>query len=161
MIDNGSYPDEFEHPDGRGQPDPANLDDIQSNLLAARASLSPSRFTDADFKAFKRENAKASGETTALYKILPFIAGKKTGHHRSEADLPFNNLEPFDKDLSDPKPDLYYEAQPSAIDKRVRNDLGKYIIPTNTASRPAAPNFFIEGKSTQGRGDVAKRQGQL
>ena len=158
IIDNGIYPDEFEHPDGRERPDPANLADIQGVLSAARPSLSPSRCMGADFKAFKRETAKASGETTALYKVLPFIAGKETSHHRSEADLPFNNLKPFDKDLSDPKPDVHYGAPPSAIDRRVRSDLGQYIIPTTTTSRPAAPNFFVEGKSAKGRGDVAKNQ---
>ncbi|KAK5202398.1 hypothetical protein LTR47_011785 [Exophiala xenobiotica] len=57
---------------------------------------------------------------------------------------------------------MYHGAQPSAIHPCVRSDLGPYIIPSKAdTSRPAAPNFFVEGKSAQGRADVTKRQGQI
>ena len=85
----------------------------------------------------KRENARASGETRAISKVLLFIAGKENKHYRLEADLPFNNLEPFDKDISEPKPDVYYEAPPSTIHPRVRANLGPHIIPSTTTSRQA------------------------
>jgi hypothetical protein len=39
------------------------------------------------------------------------------------------------------------------------NDLGKYIIPSSSdTSRPAVPNYFLEGKSAKGRADVAVLQ---
>ncbi|KIW40700.1 uncharacterized protein PV06_07877 [Exophiala oligosperma] len=129
MLDNGIYPPEYEHPDGREPVEPANLEDIQHELTTYRASLSPSRFIDDDFKAFKRANARASGEATGLY-----------------------------REVSDAKPDLYYGAQPSRIDQRVRADLEKYIIPSSTTSRPAAPNFFLEGKSKSGNAYEARNQ---
>ncbi|KAJ9493410.1 hypothetical protein H2202_011120 [Exophiala xenobiotica] len=158
LIDNGIYPDEYEYLDGRLTPEPANLHDIKAAQRVPRASLSPSRFTDEHFKAFKRANARASGETTALYKVLPFIAGNETTHH-FEMSLPLSNLKPFDKDLSEPSPDVYHGAALSTIHPRVRADLAPYIIPSMTdTSRPAAPNFFVEGKSDQGRADVARRQ---
>ncbi|KAK5214905.1 hypothetical protein LTR72_011999, partial [Exophiala xenobiotica] len=158
LIDNGIYPSLYKHPDGHPSQKPVNLSDIKAALPIARASLSPSRFTAEDFEAFQQANEDASGETTALYKVLPFIAGDER-NHRCEMGLPLSNLKPFDKDLSEPKPDVYHGAAPSSIHPRVRADLGPYIIPSKAdTSRPAAPNFFVEGKSTQGRPNVAKRQ---
>ncbi|EXJ74907.1 uncharacterized protein A1O5_01603 [Cladophialophora psammophila CBS 110553] len=83
--------------------------------------------------------------------VLPFVAGKET-NHRFEANLPLSNPAPFDKDLSDPKPDVYHGAAPSAIHPRVRADVDNYTIPlkANTC-RPAAPNSFIEGKVRKDR----------
>ncbi|KAK5442639.1 hypothetical protein LTS15_010957 [Exophiala xenobiotica] len=158
LIDIGIYPDEYQHTDGRLTPEPANLSDIQTAQRVARASLSPSRFTEEHFKAFKRANAKVKGETTGMHNVLPFITGNEAGH-RFEMGLPLSNLKPFDKDLSDPVPDIYHGAAPAAIHPRVRADLGSYIIPSKVdTTRPAAPNFFVEGKSAQGRADVAMRQ---
>ncbi|KAK5262627.1 hypothetical protein LTR96_011826, partial [Exophiala xenobiotica] len=158
LIDIGIYPDEYEYADGRLTPEPANLSDIQAAQRVARASLSPSRFKEEHFKAFKRANARAKGETTGMYNVLPFITGNEAGH-RFEMGLPLSNLKPFDKDLSDPMPDVYHGAPPATIHPRVRADLGPYIIPSKAdTTRPAAPNFFVEGKSAQGRPNVAKRQ---
>ena len=158
MIDNGIYPSLYEYPDGRSEK-PANLDDIQGRLPAFRPSLSPSRFTDKDFEALQRGNARASSETTAMTKAIPIIAGNEDERHQSQGDIWFTNLEKFDEDLIVPKLDAYYGAQPSAIHERIRADLGPHIIPSKAdTTRPAAQNFFLEGKSAQGRGDVAKRQ---
>ncbi|KIW35735.1 uncharacterized protein PV06_11924 [Exophiala oligosperma] len=158
LIDNAIYPSLYEHSDGRLSQNPANLSDIRAAQRHPRASLSPSRFTDEDFEAFQRANARASGETTGMHNLLPFIAGNEAGH-RFEMGLPLGNLKPFDKDLSDPSPDVYHGAALSTIHPRVRADLGPYIIPSTVdLTRPAAPNFFVEGKSPQGRADVAKRQ---
>ena len=75
LIDNGIYPDLHEHSDGRTPQIPANLSDIEAALPVRRASLSPSRFTDEDFRAFRLANTKAKGETTGIYKVLPVITG--------------------------------------------------------------------------------------
>ncbi|KIW36547.1 uncharacterized protein PV06_11201 [Exophiala oligosperma] len=158
LIDNAIYPSLYEHSDGRLSQKPANLSDIRAAQRRPRASLSPSQFTDEDFEAFQRANARASGETTGMHNLLPFIAGNEAGH-RFEMGLPLGNLKPFDKDLSDPSPDVYHGAALSTIHPRVRADLGPCIIPSTVdLTRPAAPNFFVEGKSAQGRADVAKRQ---
>ena len=77
-------------------------------------------------------------------------------------DLPLNGLAAFDQDLSDAKPDVYHGTLPSFIHPTVRADLGPYIIPSKAdITRPAAPNFFVEGKSPQGRADVALRQSMI
>ncbi|KAF2214175.1 hypothetical protein CERZMDRAFT_83547 [Cercospora zeae-maydis SCOH1-5] len=59
---------------------------------------------------------------------------------------------------SAPKPDIYYGAKPSQLDRRVRRDLAGYIVPSGRSDLPAAPNFFLEGKSAAGRADVAQNQ---
>ncbi|EXJ82323.1 hypothetical protein A1O3_06136 [Capronia epimyces CBS 606.96] len=157
MIDNGVYPHLYEHPDGRNEK-PANFGDIQARLRTARPSLSPSRFSDTEFDAFQRENARASTEGTTMSRVMPFLAGNEATHHRVQVDHPFNNLEPLAAGVSYAKPDVYYGAQPSVINPRVRSDLGKHIIPSTTTSRPVAPNFFLEGKGPKGQTDVLQRQ---
>lgn len=92
-----------------------------------------------------------------MYNVLPLIAGNEATHCL-EMGLPLSNLKPFDKDLSDPRPDVYHGAALSTIHPRVRADLESYIIPSMVGTTcPAAPNFFFEGKSVQGREVVAKR----
>lgn len=158
LIDTGIYPSRYRHPDGRLAQKPANLGDIQAAQRIRRASLSPSRFTDEDFETFQGVHEATSAETTGMYHILPFLAGNETTH-RFEMGLPLSNLKPFDKDLSDPRPDVYHGAAPSTILPQVRADLEPYIVPSMLdTTGPAAPNFFVEGKSAQGRADVAKRQ---
>jgi hypothetical protein len=52
----------------------------------------------------------------------------------------------------------YSGAKPEQIDWRVRGELGRYIIPSSDTRPPAVPNYSREGKSAQGRADVAARQ---
>lgn len=158
LIDNGVYPSLYEHPDGRPSQDPMNLSDIEAAQCASRKSLSPSRFTQGDFEAFRRANARSSGENTGMRNVISVIAGNEATH-RFEIGLPLKSLKSFDKALSDPAPDVYYGSALSTIHPRVITDLGPYIIPsTANTTRPAAPNFFVETKSAQGRADVAQRQ---
>lgn len=92
-----------------------------------------------------------------MYNVLPFIAGNEATY-RFEMGLPLSNRKPFDNDISDPRPDVYHGAALSTIHPRVRADLGPCIIPSRVdTTRPAAPNFFVEGKSAQGRADIVKR----
>ncbi len=151
LIDIGIYPN-------NKASKPENLHEIRTHLATARSSLSPSRFTDDDFLEFQELCELASSESTAMSKIIPIIAGQGDKGRRSMGGIPYNNLKSFDEDLSVPVPDMYDGAPPSAIHPRVRADLGKQIIPSTNTSRPAAPNFFLEGKSPQARSDVAKRQ---
>ncbi|KAK3943177.1 hypothetical protein QBC46DRAFT_307935 [Diplogelasinospora grovesii] len=60
----------------------------------------------------------------------------------------------------DLKPDYYDGAAFKDIDKSVVEDLYKLIIPSQVkeAQRPAAPNFFLEGKSANGSKAVMDRQ---
>lgn len=151
LIDAGIYPH------NRGS-QPKNAQDIRDDMGKYRASLSPSRFGDEDFKEFVDLCDRAGDEATARADIMSIIAGKSRKKHYYASDRLFNHLEPLADDLPQPKPDLYDGAYPQEIDRRVRHDLGKQIVPCNNTSLPAAPNFFLEGKSEGGRADVAKRQ---
>ena len=151
MIDAGIYPhDEISQPN--------NAQDIRDDMGKPRASLSPSRFGNEEFKAFTRLCNRAGDEATARAEIMSIIAGESRKNHYYAADRQFNHLEPLADDLPEPRPDLYDGALPQQIERRVRRDLRKYIVPCNNTSLPAAPNFFLEGKSESGRADVAKRQ---
>ncbi|OAG34276.1 hypothetical protein AYO21_11558 [Fonsecaea monophora] len=151
LIDGGIYPH------NRGSK-PNNAKDIRDDMAKPRASLSPSRFGDEDFNAFVDLCDRAGDEATVRAEIISIIAGESRKQYNSAADRQFNHLEPLAEDLPKPVPDLYDGAFPQQINQRVRRDLGKHIIPSNNTSLPAAPNFFLEGKSAGGRADVAKRQ---
>jgi len=158
LIDHGIYPKGYEFEDNRTPPPPANLEDIRRRLTQPRLSLSPSQFSESDFNNFERHNDRAQTEWKAMTKVVPIIAGDSDDRHPSEADVPFGHLEPMSKDIVKPKPDIYYGAKPEQIDRRVRDELGKYIVPSSDTSLPAVPNCFLEGKSAKGRADVARRQ---
>ncbi|OAP59568.1 hypothetical protein AYL99_06866 [Fonsecaea erecta] len=151
LIDAGIYPhDEISQPN--------NAQDIREDMAMPRASLSPSRFGDEDFKAFTRLCNRAGDEATVRAEIMSIIAGESGKEHNHASDRLFNHLTPLADVLPQPKPDLYDGAYPQQINRRVRRDLGMQIVPCNNTSLPAAPNFFLEGKSEGGRADVAKRQ---
>jgi hypothetical protein len=60
-----------------------------------------------------------------------------------------------------PVPDFFDGARPAAVDRQVREDLDKIIVPTKHASVPIAPNLFLEVKAPRGSLDVAERQAVL
>ncbi|KAK5069423.1 hypothetical protein LTR51_008673 [Lithohypha guttulata] len=156
LIDAHVYPEGHDY-DGEDAPVPTNYDDILQHLSATRASLSPSRCTDTDFKQFKRTNAQARSEARMMQKVLRGISGQDD-HFKTEADVEFNHIKPFNKGLAAAKPDLYDGVAASKIDKRVRDQLGGLIVPSTNTTNPIAPNFFFEAKSEKGRADVAKKQ---
>ena len=156
MIDGGIYPEGYD-PDNTDEA--RNLGTIHNALAVPRASLSPSRFPESAFQEFRRANSRALGETQTLANAFTIIEGD--GRHKyysGGSNHPFNRLEPLAEQLPRPQPDTYDGARPEQVDRRVRKDLGRHIVPCNDSSRPAAPNFFIEGKSASARPDVAKLQ---
>ncbi len=157
LIDHKIYPSHYDFPDDRVAPKPANWKEILDRLKEPRSSLSPSRFSDRAFDDFVRTNSRARTEAMVMRKPFPIISGD--ADITSAGDLPFGNLEPLtDGTLVDPKPDFYDGANPAHIDRRIRTELGSYIIPSTQQQRPALPNFFTEGKGPGGNLDVAKRQ---
>ena len=151
LIDGGIYPH------NRGSK-PENAQDIREYMARRRASLSPSRFGSKDFEDFTSFCDKTGDEANARSDIISIIAGDGRKQHEYASDRLFNHLEPLAENLPAPKPDLYDGALPEQIDQSVRRELGKHIVPSNNSTLPAAPNFFMEGKSESGRADVAKRQ---
>ena len=145
------------YPEGRETPEPAGLDELQRCLAQPRASLSPSRWPDSAFKAFKQKNARVVDEGEVMRDVLPIICGDS--HFPSKQNLLFTRLESIaNGTIVDAKPDFYDGARLNDVDKRVRDDLDTFIIPTPHATAPVAPNFFLEAKAPDGGAGVAKRQ---
>ena len=158
LIDSGIYPEGHEYSEDQLFVEPMNMEDIQRALRVPRASLSPSRFSEAAFRKFKRETARAANEASAMADVIPIIAGEGRKKYRSVTDAQFTNMAPILEDVTAPKPDVYDGARPEQIDPRVRHSLSSHIVPSKKTTNPAAPNFFLEGKSAAGRADVARRQ---
>jgi hypothetical protein len=159
LIDGGVYPDEYEYPDGRVPPEPDNIEEINERLKQPRPSLSPSQFPNEKFREFKRADAHVSKENKATKTVVPIIEGKITDNKCVEGDVLFNNLAPLTEDmLTAAKPDLYCGARPEQLNRRVRDDLSSYIIPSTQDDLPIAPNFFLAAKGPDGTAAVARRQ---
>ncbi|KGQ07756.1 hypothetical protein BBAD15_g6917 [Beauveria bassiana D1-5] len=160
LIDNDIYPEGFEHRDGRSTPEPNNLDEIVKGLAHPRASLSPSQFSVSAFKSFRMANSRVISEGKVMADILPTIRGNS--EIPNEGNLPFGNLESITNGTTvDAVPDWYDGSYPRDINRTIRQELCKTIIPTSHGHAPAAPNFFVEAKAPRGGADVAKRQACL
>lgn len=138
-------------------PTPVNLDDIRRQLALARASLSPSRYTEQDFRRFQGMNDRGYSETKIMQTVFRDISGTDD-HFKTEADVEFNHIRPFNKDLAMARPDIYDGVLKSRIDRRVQGQLDDLIIPCTTNEKPAAPNFFLEAKTEKGTIYVGKKQ---
>lgn len=159
LIDGGIYPDEYEYFDGQVPPEPSNMEEINQRLIQCRSSLSSSRFSNENFKEFKRANGHALKENKVFKTVIPIIEGKIADDKCVEGDVSFTNLEPLTNNiLTAAKPDLYYGARPEQLDRRVRDELNDRIIPSTQDDLPIAPNFFLAVKGPQGNLQVAKRQ---
>ncbi|KAI9889132.1 MAG: hypothetical protein M1814_005794 [Vezdaea aestivalis] len=159
LIDGSIYPEGYEFPDGRIPPQPANWETINQRLAQRRPSLSPSRFSDDEFRAFKRANALAPKEKQVIASVIPFIEGDIKDAKCVSGGIPLTSLDPLtDGTLVPGNPDIYYGARPEQLDQRVRNELRAHIIPSTQADLPIVPNFFLEVKGPDGLPAVAKRQ---
>ena len=135
------------------------MEKINEILTQPRPSLSPSQFSNENFKEFKRADAHVSKENKATKTVIPIIEGKITDDKCVEGDVLFTNLTPLINDmLTAAKPDLYYGARPEQLDQRVRDELSGHIIPSTKDDIPIAPNFFLAAKGPDGTAAVARRQ---
>ena len=92
-----------------------------------------------------------------MSKVFPIIAG--TADIPSQENLRFTNLEDLtDGSITDAQPDHYDGIRPEYLDKRVREELGPYIVPSTNTAAPCLPNFFSEGKGQDGPAAVNKLQ---
>ena len=156
LIDHKIYPETYEYGNTQA-PEPGGLDDFHARLLQPRSSLSPSRFPDSSFRDFRSNNNRALNEDAIMRKVVPVIAGNSSIWN--EQNMVFSRLESMTEDCTVAcQPDFYDGANARQIDKQVRDDLGRYIIPTGHSKAPVAPNFFLEAKGHAGQLDVAKRQ---
>ncbi|EFY93059.1 hypothetical protein J3458_022457 [Metarhizium acridum] len=161
LIDHNIYPDGYEFPDDRSHstPEPCNMDTIRQDLLAARASLSPSHFSEAAFRDFKRKN-KTNSEGTIMRNVVPIIAG--SANIPNEGHLPFTNLSSLTAEATvKPVPDFFDGAHPGSLNKALSEALHHEIIPTKHAGAPVAANFFLEAKARKGGANVAELQARF
>lgn len=159
LIDFGIYPDEYEYPDGRVPPGPDNIDEISLALARLRPSLSPSRFSDEDFRKFKRANAHAAKERQVTTSVIPIIEGHVEDHKCVAGEIPFTNLDHLtDGSLVSGNPDLYYGARPEQLNRQVRTELSGHITPSTQQDLPVVPTFFLAAKGPDGSLAVAGRQ---
>ena len=159
LIDGGVYPDRYEYPDGQVPPLPANWEEINRKLAQPRPSLSPSRFSDDEFRKFNRADAHASKEKQVTTSVIPIIEGDIGDDKCVSGGIPFTNLDHLtDGTLVPSNPDIYYGARPEQLDRRVRDELSGHIIPSTQDDLPIAPNFFLAAKGPDGSLAVASRQ---
>ncbi|KAK5651101.1 hypothetical protein OQA88_13283 [Cercophora sp. LCS_1] len=156
LLDYDVYPEGYEYANDRQTPEPGNMDEARLELLAPRASLSPSHFPESAFRDFKRKNNTKS-EGTVMRNVILIIAGNT--NIPNEGNLPFTNFESLTGGLTvNAVPDFFDGAPPGHVDKSVREDLSQMIVPTKHTNVPVAPNFFLEAKAPRGGADVAQRQ---
>ena len=155
-IDCNIYPPFYKFADGFRPSKPANLDEIRQALEIPRDSLSPSKPSELAFEDFQQKNTTES-EGTVMRNVIPLLAGDSD--IPNEGHLLFNNLDSLTEDATvNPNPDFFDGADFEAVDREVRKDLEKVIIPTRKVGVPVAPNFFLEVKSPTGNLYEAKRQ---
>ncbi|KAK5654423.1 hypothetical protein OQA88_7333 [Cercophora sp. LCS_1] len=153
LIEHNIYPEGYEREDGRQTPEPGNIDEVRSELLASRASLSPSRFPESAFRDFRRKN-RTESEATVMRKVIPIITGDDDSIP-NEGGLPFTNFKSMTGNRTvKPVPDFF----DGNVDMSVRDDLSETIVPTAHFGAPVAPNFFLEVKAPGGSAIVVRRR---
>ncbi|EEP77858.1 predicted protein [Uncinocarpus reesii 1704] len=146
LIDHGVYPDGYEYPDGRIPSAPNNIEEILEQLAQRRPSLSPSKFSNEDFRKFKHVDTHASKQKPVTTSVVPILDGNISDLKCVGGGYLFGNLAPLtDGTLASAKPDHFY-------------DLSHDIIPSTQNDLPMAPNFFLEAKGPDRSLAVATQQ---
>jgi len=155
LIDHDIYPEEYDNDEDSEEP--ANMEDINQRLAQSRSSLSSSRFTREQFLNFKKKNREALTENKVMSKVFPIIAG--TADIPSLKNLSFGNFKDLtDGSITKGQPDFYDGSRPANLDKRIRDELGPYVVPSTNTAAPCVPNFYTEGKGPKGDTSVCRNQ---
>ena len=92
-----------------------------------------------------------------MSQVFPKIVGSK--RLPSGENLIFRNLDPLtDSSLMDGQPDYYEGSRPGPPDRRIREELGDFVVPSTHEDAPFLPNLFGEAKTPAGTFAVARRQ---
>ncbi len=159
LVDNSIYHEGYEYPDGRIPPMPNNWEEVNHRLSEPRPSLCPSRFSETDFKKFKRADRYAFKEKQVSTSVIPIIEGNFGAPNCVSGGIPFTNLDHLtDGTAVSGNPDLYYGARPEQLNPRVRDELSGHIIPSTQHNLPLAPNFFVAVKGPNGTFPVVDNQ---
>lgn len=159
LVDNAVYPDAYEYPDASVAAEPNNYEGFRQIFAQPRQSLSPSQFSDGDFRKLKRAIAHAAKEKQVSESVIPTIEGNIKDIRCRSGGIPFTNLNPLtDGTLKPGNPDVYYGARPEQLTRKICGELGGRIIPSTQHDLPIAPNFFLAVKGRDGSLAVAERQ---
>lgn len=159
LIDHNILPHGYEYPDGRLPKEPDNMDEIRQMLAQSRASLSPSKFSNEDFRKFERADAQAYKEREVTTNVIPIIQGDVGDKKCVAGEIPFTNLEHLtDGTLVPGNPDLYFGARPEQLKRAIRRELSNYVEPSTQHDLPIAPNYLFQAKGPDGSLSVAARQ---
>lgn len=135
LIDHGIYLD------NRAQK-PNNIEEIKERLAQPRHALWPSEFSEKSFDEFQHSACEAKDEDDIMIDVIPVIHGKQKEHFYARTTT-FRNLDPLMAGSPvAPDPDLYYGARPDQLDRIIRDQLNKHIIPSTMENKPMAPNSF-------------------
>ncbi len=94
------------------------MDKIKAALVEPRRSLSPTRFTEDDFKRFKGADTHALKERQVTTSVIPSIQGEIGDIRCVAGEIPFPNLDPLtDGSLVPANPDLYCGADPKKLNR--------------------------------------------
>jgi hypothetical protein len=155
LIDGHVYPAGHKYPDN---PAPSNMDEINRILKEPRRSLSPSQFSNKEFREFQQANADVHNENDVTHVEIPIIQGNIKDGKCFGRGVSFGNLDSLIEGAAPGNPDLFYGARPDDLDLRIRNKLGRFIMPSTQKEIPLAPNFFLAAKGPDGSAAVANRQ---
>ncbi|PNY22489.1 Uncharacterized protein TCAP_07104, partial [Tolypocladium capitatum] len=159
LVDHNILPLRYKYPDGRLPPEPNNMDEIHRALAQPRASLSPSKFTNDDFRKFEEADVESFRERQVMTKVIPILEGNVGDGICVAGEIPFTNLDHLtDGTLVPGNPDLYYGARPEQLDRSIRGQLNGKIVPSTQHDLPIAPNFSLQVKGLDGSLSVALRQ---
>jgi len=138
---------------------PNNWEEINRRLSQPRPSLSPSKFSEGTHAKFVQADADALKEKQVTTSVISIIEGDIGDAKCVSGEIPFTNLDHLtDGTLVPGNPDIYYGARPEQLDRRVRDELSDYIIPSTQDDLPIVPNFFLAAKGPDGSLAVAGRQ---
>ncbi len=132
---------------------------IRAALARPRPSLSPSRFSDEDFRKFKRADTHASKKKQVAKSVMPIIEGDAGDPKSVAGHVPFTNLDHLTDGCIGPgNPDIYYGARPEQLERQIREQLSGQVVPSTQHDLPVAPNFFIAINGPESSPAVALRQ---
>ncbi|MCJ1397380.1 hypothetical protein MMC11_000573 [Xylographa trunciseda] len=136
---------------------PANYDQLRDRLAKRRDSLSPSRFSEFDYKNFLAAIDNAHDEGQVMTDVFSVVKGSKVCP--STANRPCNNWMPLISDaLVTPQPDFYYGERQKPQDADLRKALDGLIVPSRSSEAPFLPNFLVEVKAPGASAEIARRQ---
>ena len=129
------------------QSTPNNLTSIREILQPVHHSLTAeelSRKDDMDFGAFWRVHHDSDHGDKMMANLYPLLVGDSGGDVLVEKNCGMRNLCKFHPALPVAQPHVCDGARQCDISRRVREDLGDFIVPMLEGDGPAAPNHFVQ-----------------